>query len=130
MFPPGTVGGNQLVVPLYSHKITWGLYALLSLSVQVAPPADGTEEVATVKLTITGDEVNVEEQKKVLICKARSGTIIQTDKPIYEPGQTGEIQMGAAEGLRLFAGCIIWKDGDALKCMNSLSRRPWDRVSC
>ncbi|NXJ23115.1 A2ML1 protein, partial [Dicrurus megarhynchus] len=54
----------------------------------VAPPADGTEEIATVKLTITGDGVNVEEQKKVLICKARNGTIIQTDKPIYEPGQT------------------------------------------
>ncbi|NXR73916.1 A2ML1 protein, partial [Pycnonotus jocosus] len=54
----------------------------------VAPPADGTEEVATVKLTITGDGVNIEEQKKVLICKARHGTIIQTDKPIYEPGQT------------------------------------------
>ncbi|NXS87889.1 A2ML1 protein, partial [Erpornis zantholeuca] len=54
----------------------------------VAPPADGTEEIATVKLTITGDGVNVEEQKKVLICKARNGTIIQTDKPVYEPGQT------------------------------------------
>ncbi|NXM13267.1 A2ML1 protein, partial [Ploceus nigricollis] len=54
----------------------------------VAPPADGTEEVATVKLTITGDGVNVEERKKVLICKSRNGTIIQTDKPIYEPGQT------------------------------------------
>ncbi|NXP90693.1 A2ML1 protein, partial [Passerina amoena] len=54
----------------------------------VAPPADGTEEVATVKLTITGDGVNVEEQKKVLICKSRNGTIIQTDKPIYEPGET------------------------------------------
>ncbi|NWR20568.1 A2ML1 protein, partial [Emberiza fucata] len=54
----------------------------------VAPPADGTEEVATVKLTITGDGVNVEEQKKVLICKSRNGTIIQTDKAIYEPGET------------------------------------------
>ncbi|NXH48828.1 A2ML1 protein, partial [Dicaeum eximium] len=54
----------------------------------VAPPADGTEEVATVKLTITGDGINVEEQKKVLIHKARNGTIIQTDKPVYEPGQT------------------------------------------
>ncbi|XP_039555573.1 alpha-2-macroglobulin-like protein 1 [Passer montanus] len=54
----------------------------------VAPPADGTEEVATVKLTITGDGVNIEEQKKVLICKSRNGTIIQTEKPIYEPGQT------------------------------------------
>ncbi|NWR28680.1 A2ML1 protein, partial [Tachuris rubrigastra] len=54
----------------------------------VAPPADGTEEIATVKLTITGKGVNTEEKKKVLICKTRSGTIIQTDKPIYQPGQT------------------------------------------
>ncbi|NWI52921.1 A2ML1 protein, partial [Calyptomena viridis] len=54
----------------------------------VAPPANGTEEIATVKLTITGEGVNIEEKKKILICKARSGTIIQTDKPIYQPGQT------------------------------------------
>ncbi|NWQ66227.1 A2ML1 protein, partial [Neopipo cinnamomea] len=54
----------------------------------VAPPAGGTEEIATVKLTITGEGVNIEEKKKVLICKTRSGTIIQTDKPIYQPGQT------------------------------------------
>ncbi|KAJ7427571.1 alpha-2-macroglobulin-like protein 1 [Pitangus sulphuratus] len=54
----------------------------------VAPPANGTEEIATVKLTITGEGVNIEEKKKVLICKTRSGTIIQTDKPIYQPGQT------------------------------------------
>lgn len=93
----------MLIVPLCSQKITWGLCALPSLSVQVAPPADGTEEIATVKLTITGDGVNVEEQKKVLICKARNGTIIQTDKAIYEPGQTGEMQMGATVGPRLSA---------------------------
>lgn len=100
-----------------------GACVLSSLSVQVAPPADGTEEVATVKLTITGDGINIEEQKKVLICQGRNGTIIQTDKSIYEAGQTGEMQMGAAEGPRLFAGCTIWKDCDALKCMNSPSRR-------
>ncbi|NXT78637.1 A2ML1 protein, partial [Zapornia atra] len=54
----------------------------------VAPPAAGTEEIATVKLIITGEGVNVEENKKVLIRKAGSGTFIQTDKPIYQPGQT------------------------------------------
>ncbi|NWI96007.1 A2ML1 protein, partial [Pitta sordida] len=54
----------------------------------VAPPAGGTDEIATVKLTITGEGVNVEEKKKILICKTRSGTIIQTDKPVYQPGQT------------------------------------------
>ncbi|NXH68144.1 A2ML1 protein, partial [Hydrobates tethys] len=54
----------------------------------VAPPADGTEEIATVKLIITGEGVSIEEKKKVLIRKASSGTFIQTDKPIYQPGQT------------------------------------------
>ncbi|XP_071413558.1 alpha-2-macroglobulin-like protein 1 [Pithys albifrons albifrons] len=54
----------------------------------VAPPAEGTEEIATVRLTITGEGVNIEEHKKVLICETRNGTIIQTDKPIYTPGQT------------------------------------------
>ncbi|NXW23008.1 A2ML1 protein, partial [Circaetus pectoralis] len=54
----------------------------------VAPPADGTEEIATVKLIITGKGVSTEEKKKVLIRKANTGTFIQTDKPIYQPGQT------------------------------------------
>ncbi|XP_035170950.1 alpha-2-macroglobulin-like protein 1 isoform X2 [Oxyura jamaicensis] len=54
----------------------------------VAPPADGTEEIATVKLLITGQGVSIEEKKKVLIRKASSGTFIQTDRPIYKPGET------------------------------------------
>ncbi|NXI43168.1 A2ML1 protein, partial [Galbula dea] len=54
----------------------------------VAPPADGTEEIATVKLIITGKGVSIEEKKKVLIRKVSSGIFIQTDKPIYQPGQT------------------------------------------
>nr|XP_009685485.1 PREDICTED: alpha-2-macroglobulin-like protein 1 [Struthio camelus australis] len=54
----------------------------------VAPPANGTEEIATVILTLSGQGVNIEEKKKVLIRKASSGTFIQTDKPIYQPGQT------------------------------------------
>ncbi|NXU52219.1 A2ML1 protein, partial [Turnix velox] len=54
----------------------------------VAPPADGTEEIATVKLIITGEGINIEEKKTVLIRKPRSGIFIQTDKPFYEPRQT------------------------------------------
>ncbi|NXG92569.1 A2ML1 protein, partial [Stercorarius parasiticus] len=54
----------------------------------VAPPAEGTEEIATVKLIITGEGVSMEEEKKVLIRKASSGIFIQTDKPFYQPGQT------------------------------------------
>ncbi|NXG74959.1 A2ML1 protein, partial [Baryphthengus martii] len=54
----------------------------------VAPPVDGSEEIATVKLIITGEGVSVVEKKKVLIRKVSSGTFIQTDKPTYQPGQT------------------------------------------
>ncbi|XP_014795548.1 PREDICTED: alpha-2-macroglobulin-like protein 1 [Calidris pugnax] len=54
----------------------------------VAPPVNGTEEIASVKLIITGEGVSIEEKKKVLIRKASSGTFIQTDKPFYQPGQT------------------------------------------
>ncbi|NXB46982.1 A2ML1 protein, partial [Leucopsar rothschildi] len=83
----------------------------------VAPPADGTEEVATVKLTITGDGVNIEEQKKVLICQGRNGTIIQTDKPIYEPGQTVRFR-------------IVTLDEEFLALNNSVSEswRLWKRL--
>ncbi|XP_032907180.1 alpha-2-macroglobulin-like protein 1 isoform X2 [Catharus ustulatus] len=76
--------GQELLMQETIHKKK----TFLCTKFWVAPPADGTEEVATVKLTITGDGVNIEEQKKVLICQGRNGTIIQTDKPIYEPGQT------------------------------------------
>ncbi|XP_051473048.1 alpha-2-macroglobulin-like protein 1 [Apus apus] len=54
----------------------------------VPPPADGTEEIATVKLIITGEGVSIEEKKRVLVHKASTDTFIQTDKPIYQPGQT------------------------------------------
>ncbi|XP_054019892.1 alpha-2-macroglobulin-like protein 1 [Dryobates pubescens] len=54
----------------------------------VAPPAVDTEEIATVKLIITGKGVSIEEKKTVLIRKVRSGTFIHTDKPVYQPGQT------------------------------------------
>ncbi|NXQ95319.1 A2ML1 protein, partial [Sagittarius serpentarius] len=77
----------------------------------VAPPADGTEEIATVKLIITGEGVSTEEKKKVLIRKASSGTFIQTDKPIYQPGQTVKFR-------------IVTLDEEFIALNDSVSR-PW-----
>ncbi|NXL48262.1 A2ML1 protein, partial [Podilymbus podiceps] len=77
----------------------------------VAPPADGTEEIATVKLIITGEGVSTEEKKKVLIRKASSGTFIQTDKPIYQPGQTVKFR-------------IVTLDEDFIALNDSVSH-PW-----
>lgn len=37
-----------------------------------------------------GHYFSASEEKKVLIRRAGTGSFIQTDKPIYNPGQTGE----------------------------------------
>ncbi|KAM4906016.1 alpha-2-macroglobulin-like protein 1 [Sylvia borin] len=55
---------------------------------QVPRPA-GSQEVATVHLHISnGHYFSAREEKKVLIHRAATGSFIQTDKPIYNPGQT------------------------------------------
>ncbi|XP_030799321.1 alpha-2-macroglobulin-like protein 1 [Camarhynchus parvulus] len=55
---------------------------------QVPRPA-GSQEVATVHLHISnGRYFSASEEKKVLIRRAGTGTFIQMDKPIYNPGQT------------------------------------------
>ncbi|XP_058716418.1 alpha-2-macroglobulin-like protein 1 [Poecile atricapillus] len=55
---------------------------------QVPRPA-GSQEVATVHLHVSnGHYFSASEEKKVLIRRAGTGTFIQMDKPIYNPGQT------------------------------------------
>ncbi|KAM8912429.1 alpha-2-macroglobulin-like protein 1 [Lycaon pictus] len=56
-------------------------------SFPVPPPAGGTEEVATVWVSGTGNNISFEEKKTVLIQREGNGIFIQTDKPIYSPGQ-------------------------------------------
>nr|XP_004610717.2 unnamed protein product [Sorex araneus] len=57
------------------------------ISFLVPPPAGGLEEVATVRVAANGENVKFEEKKKVLIQRQGNGVFIQTDKPIYSPGQ-------------------------------------------
>ncbi|XP_049677986.1 alpha-2-macroglobulin-like protein 1 [Accipiter gentilis] len=55
---------------------------------QVPQPA-GSQEVGTVHLRISnGHYFSANEEKQVLIRRAGTGTFIQTDKPVYNPGQT------------------------------------------
>ncbi|RMC07526.1 hypothetical protein DUI87_17000 [Hirundo rustica rustica] len=55
---------------------------------QVPRPA-GSQEVAAVHLRISnGHYFSASEEKKVLIRRAATGSFIQTDKPVYNPGQT------------------------------------------
>ncbi|XP_070266822.1 alpha-2-macroglobulin-like protein 1 isoform X2 [Myotis yumanensis] len=57
------------------------------MSFLVPPPAGGTEEVATVRVSGTGNNISFEEKKTVLIQRQGHGTFVQTDKPVYKPGQ-------------------------------------------
>ncbi|KAL6033345.1 hypothetical protein STEG23_009987, partial [Scotinomys teguina] len=57
------------------------------VSFSVPPPAGGTEEVATIRVSGVGKNLSFEEEKKVLIQRQGSGTFVQTDKPVYTPGQ-------------------------------------------
>ncbi|XP_028388838.1 alpha-2-macroglobulin-like protein 1 [Phyllostomus discolor] len=57
------------------------------MSFLVPLPAGGTEEVATIRVSGTGNNVSFEEKKSVLIQRQRNGIFVQTDKPIYNPGQ-------------------------------------------
>ncbi|NWS26996.1 A2ML1 protein, partial [Polioptila caerulea] len=53
------------------------------------PRPAGSQEVATVHLHISnGHYFSASEEKRVLIRRAGTGTFIQMDKPIYNPGQT------------------------------------------
>ncbi|XP_037060065.1 alpha-2-macroglobulin-like protein 1 [Peromyscus leucopus] len=55
------------------------------VSFSVPPPAGGTDEVATIRVSGVGKNLSFEEEKKVLIQRQGSGTFVQTDKPVYTP---------------------------------------------
>ncbi|XP_075144179.1 alpha-2-macroglobulin-like [Leptodactylus fuscus] len=53
-----------------------------------APEPDGNEEVATIRATIHHAGNTIYKKSKLLLKKKRTGTLIQTDKAVYKPGQT------------------------------------------
>ncbi|XP_059583045.1 alpha-2-macroglobulin-like protein 1 [Alligator mississippiensis] len=59
-----------------------------SVSFLVPAPTTSGEEVAHLHISIEGDSLKFSERKKVLLKALEPGTFVQTDKPIYKPGQT------------------------------------------
>lgn len=57
--------------------------------------------MATIRVSGTGNNISFEEKKKVLIRRQSNGIFIQTDKPIYNPGQQGKRY---TDGIRQKAG--------------------------
>uniref|UniRef100_A0A8B9I7X4 Uncharacterized protein n=1 Tax=Anser brachyrhynchus TaxID=132585 RepID=A0A8B9I7X4_9AVES len=60
-------------------------------SFQVPPPVGQPEEVAFVEIKVLGANSEFEKKQKVLIKHAEKKTLIQTDKPVYKPGQIGMV---------------------------------------
>ncbi|XP_035168726.1 alpha-2-macroglobulin-like protein 1 [Oxyura jamaicensis] len=62
-------------------------------SFQVPPPVGQPEEVAFVEITVLGANSEFQKKQKVLIKHAEKKTLIQTDKPVYKPGQTVKLRI-------------------------------------
>ncbi|XP_054657915.1 alpha-2-macroglobulin-like protein 1 [Grus americana] len=63
-------------------QLNWPHFSNIS-----TPPA-GIYEVAHLHVSIQGGSLQVSEQKKVLVKALELGTLVQTDKDVYKPGQT------------------------------------------
>ncbi|KAJ8332037.1 hypothetical protein SKAU_G00429840 [Synaphobranchus kaupii] len=61
--------------------------------VQFQVPPVVTDTVAAIHASIKGEKTSLSKKTKILIKPSYSLTIIQTDKPIYKPGQTIKIRI-------------------------------------
>ncbi|XP_038009161.1 alpha-2-macroglobulin-like protein 1 isoform X2 [Motacilla alba alba] len=62
-------------------------------SFQVPPPIGNPEEVAFVVITVMEANSEFQKKQKVLIKHADKKTFIQTDKPVYKPGQIVKLRI-------------------------------------
>ncbi|NXK13634.1 A2ML1 protein, partial [Herpetotheres cachinnans] len=85
-------------------QLNWPRFSNIS-----TPPAR-IYEVAHLHVSIQGGSLQVSEQKKVLVKTLELGTLVQTDKDVYKPGQTGKGQelleelAGSWDGVARFGG--------------------------
>uniref|UniRef100_UPI003D2F3166 alpha-2-macroglobulin-like precursor n=1 Tax=Rhinatrema bivittatum TaxID=194408 RepID=UPI003D2F3166 len=76
-------GGSNILV---NKKVQPGAQ-LRCAAFQVPAPSGGAEEVVNVTVSGCGPDITFQESKGVLVRHVASGTFVQTDKPIYKPGQ-------------------------------------------
>ncbi|XP_023777961.1 alpha-2-macroglobulin-like protein 1 isoform X3 [Cyanistes caeruleus] len=62
-------------------------------SFQVPPPAGNPDEVAFVVITVMEANSEFQKKQKVLIKHGEKKTFIQTDKPVYNPGQIVKLRI-------------------------------------
>lgn len=68
----------------FSSRAAWGF------TCQAPAPARGKEDIVDLHISIQGDSLDVSKKKKVMLRALEPGIFIQTDKPVYKPGQQGE----------------------------------------
>lgn len=83
--------GDGYDVSLASNVKALQLFLLFPRG-QISTPPARIDEVAHLHVSIQGGSLQVSEQKTVLVKALELGTLVQTDKDVYKPGQTGEGQ--------------------------------------
>ncbi|NXD67624.1 A2ML1 protein, partial [Eolophus roseicapillus] len=77
--------GNETLITQSISQLTF----FHCTSFQVPPPVGNPDEVAFIVITVLEDNSEFQKKQKVLIKHTYKRTFIQTDKPVYKPGQIG-----------------------------------------
>ncbi|XP_071618073.1 alpha-2-macroglobulin-like protein 1 [Heliangelus exortis] len=81
--------GNETLITQSISQLTF----FHCTSFQVPPPVGNPDEVAFIGITVLGDNSEYQKAQKVLIKHTDKKTFIQTDKPVYKPGQTVKLRI-------------------------------------
>ncbi|NWH24600.1 A2ML1 protein, partial [Grus americana] len=81
--------GNETLITQSISQLTF----FHCTSFQVPPPVGNPDEVAFIVITVLEANSEFQKKQKVLIRHADKKTFIQTDKPVYKPGQIGMDRM-------------------------------------
>ncbi|NXT08606.1 A2ML1 protein, partial [Prunella fulvescens] len=87
-------------------------------SFQVPPPVGNPEEVAFVVITIMEANSEFQKKQKVLIKPADKKTFIQTDKPVYKPGQIVKLRIVTLDQNFIASSETVSPEGRYLKSGN------------
>uniref|UniRef100_A0A8B9S0M8 Uncharacterized protein n=1 Tax=Accipiter nisus TaxID=211598 RepID=A0A8B9S0M8_9AVES len=77
--------GNETLITQSISQLTF----FHCTSFQVPHPVGNPDEVAFIIITVLEANSEFQKKQKVLITHADKKTFIQTDKPVYKPGQIG-----------------------------------------
>lgn len=90
------------------------------LCVFVQVPAVRANTVATINMTIQGESDSMNKKTKILIEPPHFIHIIQTDKPIYKPGQIGKDSLDVIHWARAFQDAAALSECSAQSILSAL----------